>query len=151
MVVQRVNRGSGESFATLGAICKRIDTPVGASVARGFREEPLEVSLSRFLAGRVPTGDLARRVAGTRDEILTAGDGLRAAVVPLVESRGARVHQFGVDCRLCWNTEADRAEFPFLEFQFGIGRIDWSELGSPAFAGYETPEQLRSRFGPEAG
>ncbi|HEX4608575.1 MAG TPA: hypothetical protein VH092_10260 [Urbifossiella sp.] len=41
-------------------------------------------------------------------------------------------------------------EFPFLELQFGIGRVDWAEVGTAAFAGYETPAQLRLRFGPEA-
>jgi hypothetical protein len=46
--------GQGEGFAALGAICKRIDTAVGACVARDFQEEPLETSLRRFLRGRVP-------------------------------------------------------------------------------------------------
>lgn len=151
VVVQRVAAGSGESFATLGAICKRVDTPVGASVARGFGEEPLDTSLRRFLAPRVPPADLAGRVRQTLIELLDAGDRVRAAVVPLVEAVGVRVHQIGIDCRLCWNPEAGRAEFPFLEFQLGIGRIDWAEVGVPAFPGYEPPDRLRLRFGPEAG
>jgi hypothetical protein len=151
VVVQRVAAGSGGSFASLGAICKRVDTPVGASVARGFREEPLEASLRRFLAPRVPPADLADHVRRTHAELLDAGDRLRAAVVPPVEARGVRVHQIGIDCRLCWNPMTGRAEFPFLEFQLGIGRVDWAEVGVPAFAGYATPEHLRLRFGPEVG
>jgi hypothetical protein len=145
IVVQRVKTDSGEAFATLGAICKRIDTAVGASVARDFREEPLDVSLHHFLRDRVPTADLARRVEQARVELLAAGDQLRAAVVPLVEARGARVHQFGIDCRLCWNAGAERVEYPFLEFQFGIGRID------VPLAGYKTRDELARLFGPEAG
>ncbi len=150
VVVQRVKIGSGERFATLGAICKRIDTAVGASVARGFDEEPLEASLYRFLRDRVPAGDLARRVVGVQAELLAAGDRLRSAVVPLVESRGARVHQFGIDYRLCWNSDEGRAEFPFLEFQFGIGRIEPPALG-PALVGYKTRAELAALFGPETG
>ncbi|MBN9118576.1 MAG: hypothetical protein J0I06_05385 [Planctomycetes bacterium] len=144
IVVQRVRAGSGESFATLGALCKRIDTAVAASVARDFREEPLDVSLHRFLSGRVPAGELTRRVEQTRDEILAVGDRLRAVVVPLIEARG-RVHQFGIDCRLCWNTSTGRVEFPFLEFQLGIGRID------VPLAGYKTRGELLRLFGPEIG
>lgn len=149
VVVQRV--GSGDSFAALGAICKRIDTSVAASVARDFREEPLDVSLSRFLGERVPPGDLAASIRVTRDELLAAGDQLRVALLPLVEASGARMHQFGIDCRLCWNATTRRAEFPFLEFQFGIGRIDRGEMGTAPFAGYRTREELGRLFGPEVG
>ena len=145
IVVQRVKAGSDEAFAILGAICKRIDTAVGASVARDFREEPLNASLHHFLSGRVPATDLVHRVERTRAELLTTGDRLRAAVVPLLEAHGARVHQFGIDCRLCWNATAERVEYPFLEFQFGIGRID---LPLP---GYRTRAALAHQFGPEAG
>lgn len=151
VILQRVRDGGGESFATLGAICKRIDTAVGASVARGFREKPLDVSVRRFLADRVPAADLALRVEGACGEILAAGERVRAALVPLVEARGARVHQIGIDCRLCWNPATGRPEFPFLEFQLGIGRVDWAEVGIPAFAGYETPADLRRRYGEEVG
>ncbi len=151
IVVQRMNAGSSESFATLGAICKRIDTAVGASVVRDFREEPLDVSLGRFLSGRVPASDLASQVRRTRDEIVAAGDRVRVALVPLVEAAGARVHQFAIDCRLCWNPAAERAEYPFLEFQFGIGRIDGAAFGSVPFAGYRTRDELTDRFGPEFG
>jgi hypothetical protein len=150
IVVQRTCSGASESFITLGAICKRIDSAVGASVVRDFREEPLDVSLRRFLRERVPPRDLARSVEETRAELLTAGDRLRGAVVPLLETRGARILQFGIDCRLCWNPVSGRAEFPFLEFQFGIGRIDPSALG-PALAGYKTRAELITRFGPETG
>lgn len=141
VVVQRV----GSAFAVLGAVCKRVDTPVGACVACDFREEPLSDSLHTFLRNRVPDGDLARRVEQTRDELLAACDRLREAVVPLVEARGARVHQFGIDCRMCWNAIAQRAEYPFLEFQFGIGRID------VPLAGYRTRAELAHEFGPEVG
>ena len=149
VVVQRV--GSGEAFATMGAICKRIDTAVGACVARDFREEPLEVSLRRFLRGRVPDGDLAFQVQRARDELLAAGDRLQAAIIPAVEARGARIHQFGIDCRLCWDSSAGPAEYPLLEIQFGIGRVDWPALGAPPFAGYKTGTELRRLFGPEVG
>jgi hypothetical protein len=50
---------------------------------------------------------------------------------------------------LCWDAAAGRAEFPFLEFQFGIGRIDWPALGS--VAGYKTRQELVSLYGPEVG
>lgn len=149
VVVQRV--GSGERFAVLGVICKRIDTPVGACVARDFREESLETSLARFLANRVPGGDVASADARTRDELLSAAEGLLAALVPLVEASAARIHQFGIDYRLCWDEVNGRAEFPFLEFQFGIGRIDWPALGCDPLAGYKTPAELRRLFGPETG
>lgn len=143
VVVQRVKTAAGESFVPLGAICKRIDTAVGACVARDFREEPLDVSLNRFLAEHVPNGDLTSRVEQTRAELLASCDHLRAVVAPLVEECGARVHQFGIDTRLCWNATEGRAEFPFLEFQFGIGRIDLP------LAGYKPREELVRLFGPE--
>jgi hypothetical protein len=146
IVVQRMQSDSGERFATLGAICKRIDTAVSASVARGFREESLEASLHCFLRDRVPGLDLASRVAQARSAILAAGDRIREVLIPLIEARAARVHQFGIDCRLCWNAVAGEVEFPFLEFQFGIGRID-----APAFAGYKTRAELKTLFGPESG
>jgi hypothetical protein len=145
IVVQRIQSGSGERFATLGAICKRIDTAVGASVASDFREEPLDTSLCCFLRDRVPNSDLASRVAQTRDAILAVGDRIREKLVPLIESR-ARVHQFGIDCRLCWNAATGEVEYPFLEFQFGIGRIDQF-----APAGYKTRAELRALFGSEVG
>ena len=44
----------------------------------------------------------------------------------------------GIDCRLCWNPLTGRPEYPFLEAQFGIGRIDWLALGEPPYAGYKT-------------
>jgi hypothetical protein len=143
-----VKFGPAERLATLGAVCKRIDTAVGASVARGFGEESLEASLDSFLRERVPGGELARRVGETRDELLAAADRLRAVVVPLLVARGARVHQFAIDYRLCWNPAAGRAEFAFLEFQFGIGRIEGSALG-PGLAGYRTRSELAELFGPE--
>jgi hypothetical protein len=150
IVVQRVRSGCGERLATVGVLCKRIETAVGASVARDFREEPLDASLYRFLRDRVPAGALTLRVGETRDGLLAAGDRLRKGVEPLVEALGARVHQFGIDCRLCWNAGANRLEFPFLEFQFGIGRIDPSALGSD-LAGYKTRAELADEFGPEVG
>ena len=150
VVAQRVREGS-DPFAILGAICKRIDSPVGACVARDFREEPLEQSLRCFLRGRVPDRDLMARVRETRDELLTAGDRLRAAIVPAVESSGGRVHQLGIDCRLCWNAGEGRPECWFLEVQFGIARIDWADLGTRPFAGYKTGAELRAEFGPEVG
>lgn len=146
IVVQRMHSDSGEHFATLGAICKRIDTAVGASVARDFREEPLEASVRGFLRDRVPGPHLASRVAQTCATILAAGDRIREVLIPLIESRASRVHQFGIDCRLCWNAATGEVEFPFLEFQFGIGRID-----APAFAGYKTRAELNTLFGPETG
>ncbi|OWK43173.1 hypothetical protein FRUB_02772 [Fimbriiglobus ruber] len=150
IVVQRMKTDSGETFAIIGAICKRIDTSVGASVARDFREEPLDVSLGRFLRPRVPSADLTDWVRRVRNEIFAAGERVRDVVVPLVEARGARIHQFGIDCRLCWNQAEHRVAFPFLEFQFGIGRIDQTALDT-SLVGYQTGEQLRSRFGPETG
>ena len=142
VVVQRV---SDSTFATLGAICKRIDTAVGASVARDFREETLDASLGLFLYERVPPSDLAQHIERTRADIFTSADRLREAVVPLLEASGARVHQFGIDGRLCWNATTRRAEWPFLEFQFGIGRID------VPLAGYRTRADLAAQFGPESG
>ena len=75
----------------------------------------------------------------------TAGDRAAAAVAPLVEALGVRVHQFAVDGRLCWDAELRRVEFWFLEFQFGIGRP-----GVP-LPGYRPPTDLCDRFGPEVG
>jgi hypothetical protein len=148
VVVQRMGAG-GDRFATLGAVCKRIDTAVGGSVARDFQEEPLDASLHRFLDGRVPGSDLARELRRARDTILDATEHLRSVLVPLVEACEARVHQFGVDCRLCWDAATGRAEFPFLEFQFGIGRIDGPALES--VPGYKTRQDLVSLYGPEFG
>jgi hypothetical protein len=139
-------RTDGERFVTLGAICKRIDTPIGAVVARDFRESSLDESLALFLAPRVPPADLRDAVRRTRDAVLSAGDRAAAAVAPLAAEHGVRVHQFGVDGRLCWNPATNCAEFWFLEFQFGIGRIE-----SPLLPGYQSPAELRERFGPEAG
>jgi hypothetical protein len=124
---------------------------VGASVVRDFREEPLDVSLRRFLSGRVAASDHASQVRRTRDEMLAAGDRIRVALVPLVEASGARVHQFGIDCRLCWNPATERAEYPFLEYQFGIGGIDGAAFGSVPLAGYKTRDELTDHFGPEFG
>jgi hypothetical protein len=73
---------------------------------------------------------------------------VRSVLIPLVEARGVRVHQIGIDSRLCWTPATGQAEFPFLEFQLGI---DWAEVGVPPFAGYEPPDRLRLRYGPEAG
>jgi hypothetical protein len=151
IVVQRMKDGSAEGFATLGALCKRIDTAVGASVARDFREEPLEVSLRRFLTGRVRPGGLTERVRQTRAEILETGHRLQMALVPIIEAHGARVHQFGIDCRLCWNPATERTEYPFLEIQFGIGRIDPAILADGGLEGYRTAAELRSAFGLEVG
>ena len=71
-------RGAADRAATgsprLGAVCKRIDTPIGAVVARDFRELPLEESLTRFLAPRVPPADLGDSVRRARDLVLSAGD-----------------------------------------------------------------------------
>ena len=136
VVVQRID---GDRFAILGAIGKRIDTAVGASVARDFREEPLETSLGLFLADR------AADVGRTRADILAAAERLCERVVPLVEASGARVHQFGIDGRLCWHATAGRAGWPFLEFQFGIGRVD------VPLPGYRTRAELAAQFGPESG
>ncbi|WP_171475311.1 hypothetical protein [Frigoriglobus tundricola] len=150
VVVQRTSDGPG-AFAVLGAICKEIETAVGASVARDFREDHLEHSLGRFLRGRVPANDLTARVKQTCEEILATGDQIRAALVPLVEARGAHVHQFGIDSRLCWNDEKDRAECHFLEFQFGIGRIDPSVLKQGGLVGYRSPKELDAQFGADRG
>jgi hypothetical protein len=150
IVVQRVRVGSGERFATLGALCKQIRTPIGASVARDYGEEPLDAALHRFLQERVPGTTLAHRIDRTRAEMLAAADRLREVVVPLIEGAGARVHQFGIDCRLCWNAGEGCVEYPFLEFQFGIGRITPPAL-TPALAGYRTRAELVRAFGPEVG
>jgi len=149
VVVQRTKDGPAGAFAVLGAICKEIDTAVGASVARDFRENILDHSLERFLCDRVPASDLTGRVKETREEILASGDRIRAALVPLIEARGACVHQFGIDSRLCWNGVTDRAECQFLEFQFGIGRIDPSVLNSGGLVGYRSPKELDAQYGPK--
>jgi hypothetical protein len=139
-------RTGGDRFATLGAVCKCVDTPIGAVVARDFREMTLEESLTLFLAPRVPPADLVDSVRRARDLVRSAGDRAAAAVAPLLAEHGVRVHQFGVDGRLCWNPETNSAELWFLEFQFGIGRIDGLPL-----PGYRSPAELRERFGPETG
>ena len=138
-------RTDGDRFVTIGSICKCIDTPIAAVAARDFRELSLEEALTLFLASRVPPTDLGAEVLRERDLLLLVGDRAAAAVAPLAESLGVRIHQFGVDGRLCWNSATNRVEFWFLEFQFGIGRID---LRLP---GYRSPAQLRERFGPEVG
>jgi hypothetical protein len=151
IVVQRVRPGQGETFTVLGAICKRIETAIGACVARDFHEEPLEVSLHRFLQGQVSQGDLIQTVCKTQAEILAAGDRLCATLVPALAARGARIHQFGIDCRLCWDPHLERVTYPFLEVQFGIGRIAGTPGGGPPFTGCQTATELRARFGPEVG
>lgn len=138
-------RTDGDRFATIGSICKCIDTPISAVVARDFRELSLEQALTLFLTPRVPPKDLGDSVRRERDLVLLAGDLAATAVAPLAESNGVRVHQFSVDGRLCWNTATNRVEFWFLEFQFGIGRIDIPRLG------YRSPAELRERFGSEVG
>jgi hypothetical protein len=143
VVAQRI---ACERFVILGAICKVIDTPIAAVVARDFRELSLEESLTRFLAPRVPPDALADSVRRAEALILSAGDRAAVAIAPLAAAHGVRVHQFGVDGRLCWNPETNSAEFWFLEFQFGIGRID-----APPLPGYRSPVELRERFGPELG
>ncbi len=74
-----------------------------------------------------------------------------SCAVRLVEARGARVHQFGIDSRVCWDAGAGRAEFVFLEVQFGIGRIDRAAMGGEGFPGYRTRGELGRAFGPEVG
>jgi hypothetical protein len=138
-------RTDGDRFVTIGSICKCIDTPIAAVVARGFRELSLEESLTLFLASRIPPADLVASVRRERDLLLLAGDQAAAIVAPLAAAFGVRVHQFGVDGRLCWNPATNRVEFWFLEFQFGIGRIDVPQPG------YRSPAELRKRFGPEVG
>lgn len=139
-------RTGGDRFATLGAVCKCVDTPVGAVVARDFRELSLEDALPRFLAPRVPPADLGNSVRSARDLVLSAGDRAAAAVAPVMTEHGVYVHQIGIDGRLCWNPATAGVEFWFLEFQFGIGRIDGLPL-----PGYRSPAELRERFGPEVG
>jgi hypothetical protein len=139
-------RTGGARFGIIGAICKRVDTPIGAVVARDFRELALEESLTLFLGPRVPPADLDDSVRRARDLVLSEGDRAAAAVAPLLAAHGVRVHQFGVDGRLCWNPESNAVELWFLEFQLGIGRIDGLQL-----PGYLSPADLRERFGPEAG
>jgi hypothetical protein len=144
-----IQRTGGDSFVTLGAICKVVATPVGACVARGFREESLATSLHKFLAPRVSPGDLADGIRRAHSEVLATGERIGTAFAALVTASGVRVHQFGIDCRLCWDAAARRVEFPFLEVQFGIGRIDPDEVGADTLPGYRTPDELRARFGPE--
>lgn len=139
-------RTDSDRFVTIGAICKRIDTPIAAVVARDFRELSLEESLTLFLAPRVPLAELGDSVRCAHALILSVGDRAAAAVAPLTAAHGVRVHQFGVDGRLCWNPATNHVEFWFLEFQFGIGRID-----TPPLPGYRSPAELRERFGPETG
>ena len=143
VVAQRID---GDRYVTIGAICKRIDTPIAAVVARDFREVTLPEALTLFLAPRVPAAGLGDAVRRASALVLLAGDRAAAAVAPLAAAHGVRVHQFGVDGRLCWNPAAKGAEFWFLEFQFGIGRID-----APPPPGYRLPADLRERFGPESG
>jgi hypothetical protein len=135
-----VQRTAGGALAVLGAVCKRIDTAVGASVARDFREESLDAALATFLHDRVPGPELTAHVDRARADILAAAERLRAAVVPFVEAGGERVHQFGIDGRLCWDAVAGRAGWPFLEFQFGIGRVE------APLAGYRTRAELAAQF-----
>ncbi|HEX4613142.1 MAG TPA: hypothetical protein VH092_33445 [Urbifossiella sp.] len=139
-------RTDGDRFGTIGAICKHIETPIAAVVARDFREVALEDSLALFLGPRVPPAGLGDAVRRSRDLILSVGDRAAAAVVPHLAASGVRVHQVGVDGRLCWNSEAQTVELWFLEFQLGIGRI-----AAPPPPGYLPPAELRARFGPEAG
>ena len=139
-------RTDGERFVTIGAVCKRIDTPIAAVVARDFRELSLEESLTLFLAPCVPPANLAAAVRRAGELVLSAGDRAAAVVAPLAMAHGVRAHQFGIDGRLCWNPATNGAEFWFLEFQFGIGRID-----APPLPGYHSPAELRERFGPEVG
>lgn len=142
VIAQRTN---GERFALVGAICKRIDTPIGAVVARDFREVPLDEALKLFLGPRVTTADLDESVRRATATVLSAGDHAVAVIAPLATGQGLLVHQFGVDGRLCWNSNTKSVELWFLEFQFGIGRID------VPLPGYRPPAELRERFGPEAG
>lgn len=139
-------RADGERFVTIGAVCKRVDTPIAAVVARDVRELSLEESLTLFLTPHVPPADLGDSVRRAGALVLAAGDRAAAAVAPLAAALGVCVHQFGVDGRLCWNPATNGAEFWFLEFQFGIGRIE-----APPPPGYQPPAELRERFGPEAG
>lgn len=139
-------RADGDRLVTIGAVCKCVDTPVSAAVARGFRELPLEEALALFLTPRVPPADLCDAVCRTAGLILSAGDRAAEAVAPVAAATGVRVHQLGIDGRLCWDPATQSIEFWFLEFQFGIGRID-----APPPAGYQTPAQLRERFGREVG
>jgi hypothetical protein len=138
-------RTDGDQFVTIGSICKCIDTQIAAVVARDFRELSLEKALRLFLASRVPLADLNGSVRRERDLLLLAGDRAATAVASLAAAHGVRVHQFGVDGRLCWKPATNRVEFWFLEFQFGIGRID------VPLRGYRSPAELRERFGPEVG
>jgi hypothetical protein len=147
VVAQRTD-GAHEEFTVLGAICKQIDTPIGAVVARDFRELSLVEALTLFLKPLVAAGELPDAVQRAETAILATGTCAVTAVAPLAAALGTRVHQIGIDGRLCWNSTLGRVEFWFLEFQFGIGRID---IEGPPLPGYETPAALRKRFGPEHG
>lgn len=138
-------RTGGDRFVTIGAMCKRIDTPIAATVARDFQEVPLRDALTLFLTPRVPPAGRDAFVRSAEVAILAGGDRAAAVVAPVAAGQGVRVHQFGVDGRLCWNPAANRVEFWFLEFQFGVGRTDVPLLG------YRSPADLRDEFGPEAG
>ena len=107
----------------------------------------VHVALARFLAPRVPPGDVAHRVRQACDELLAVGDRVGAAFAAFVMAWGERVHQFGIDSRVCWNPDNGRVTFPFLEVQFGIGRIDPEDMGPGMVAKYRTPDELRARFG----
>lgn len=143
VVAQRIDE---ERFVTIGAFCKCIDTPISAVVARDFLELSLEVALARFLSSRVTPVELDETVRRTLVQIISVGDRAAAVIAPLASANGVRVHQFGIDGRLCWNPVTDRVEFWFLEFQFGIVRIDGLSL-----PGYQSPDELRAWFGPERG
>ena len=121
---------------------ERIETPIAAVVASGFHELSWRIADVVPRATR-PNGRSQRSRQRTGDQVLSAGDRAATAVAPLAAAHGIRTHQFGVDGRLCWNPTANRVEFWFLEFQFGIGRID-----GPPPSGYRLPAELREQFGP---
>lgn len=131
VIAQRV---SGERFDVLGGVCKLIDTEVGACVARDFREVPLLKGLEPHLGPDAPRA---------RAELLAASTRATAALVPALEARGTRVHQFGIDFRL-YRNEGGAPRFALLEFQFGIGRVA-PECAPP---GYRTRTELAAAFGP---
>jgi hypothetical protein len=143
VVAQRID---ADRFLSIGAICKRVEAPIASVAAGNFCELPLEQSLRLFLAPRVPPNDLDHSVRGACDHILSTGNRAATVIAPIIAARGLRVHQFAVDSRVCWNREANEVECWFLEFQFGIGRID-----VPTIPGYRSPSELRERFGPEVG
>jgi hypothetical protein len=143
VVAQRIDT---DRFQTIGAVCKRVEAPIASVTARNFCELPLEQSLRLFLAERVSPNDLYSSVRRACDSILSAGDRAATVIAPIIAAHGLRVHQFGVDSRLCWNHETNEVECWFIEIQFGIGRID-----GPTIPGYRSPGELRERFGPEVG